>query len=397
MVNDLPDRTSDLSNLIIQQILHSSDCRISFAEYMEMALYHPHYGYYAANHGKIGAHGDFLTSPHLAVDFGELLAEQFAEMWQVLGQPQPFTLVEIGAGQGLLATDVLSGLQRQHPDCFAALEYVIVEKSAALITEQQQRLKSWQSGVKIEWRSLDETPADSITGCVFSNELIDAFPVHLVTLTDRKLQEIYVTAQPNGFAEVIDQPSTSRLTDYFDLNGIDLFSPNYSDGYRTEVNLAALDWLGLVSDRLQRGYILTIDYGYAATRYYNSRRSQGTLQCYYQHSHHNNPYIHVGQQDITAHVDFTALERQGDRCGLKTLGFTQQGLFLMALGLGDRLTALSQSDAKNAQDIQQVILRRDALHQLMNPMGLGNFGVLIQSKGLTKQEAERTLIGLREF
>ena len=397
MVNDLPDRTSDLSNLIIQQILHSSDCRISFAEYMEMALYHPHYGYYAANHGKIGAHGDFLTSPHLAVDFGELLAEQFAEMWQVLGQPQPFTLVEIGAGQGLLATDVLSGLQRQHPDCFAALEYVIVEKSAALITEQQQRLKSWQSGVKIEWRSLDETPADSIAGCVFSNELIDAFPVHLVTLTDRKLQEIYVTAQPNGFAEVIDQPSTSRLTDYFDLNGIDLFSPNYSDGYRTEVNLAALDWLGLVSDRLQRGYILTIDYGYAATRYYNSRRSQGTLQCYYQHSHHNNPYIHVGQQDITAHVDFTALERQGDRCGLKTLGFTQQGLFLMALGLGDRLTALSQSDAKNAQDIQQAILRRDALHQLMNPMGLGNFGVLIQSKGLTKQETERTLIGLREF
>ena len=397
MVNDLPDRTSDLSNLIIQQILHSSDCQISFAEYMEMALYHPHYGYYAANHGKIGAHGDFLTSPHLAVDFGELLAEQFAEMWQVLGQPQPFTLVEIGAGQGLLATDVLSGLQRQHPDCFAALEYVIVEKSAALITEQQQRLKSWQSGVKIEWRSLDETPADSIAGCVFSNELIDAFPVHLVTLTDRRLQEIYVTAQPNGFAEVIDQPSTSRLTDYFDLNGIDLFSPNYSDGYRTEVNLAALDWLGLVSDRLQRGYILTIDYGYAATRYYNSRRSQGTLQCYYQHSHHNNPYIHVGQQDITAHVDFTALERQGDRCGLKTLGFTQQGLFLMALGLGDRLTALSQSDAKNAQDIQQAILRRDALHQLMNPMGLGNFGVLIQSKGLTKQETERTLIGLREF
>ncbi|PSB22175.1 class I SAM-dependent methyltransferase [Phormidesmis priestleyi ULC007] len=364
---------------------------------MEMALYHPHYGYYAANRGKIGAHGDFLTSPHLAVDFGELLAKQFAEMWQILGQPQSFTLVEIGAGQGLLAADVLSGLQRHHPDCFACLDYVIVEKAAALMAEQQQRLKSWQAKVKIEWRSLDEIPAHSITGCVFSNELIDAFPVHLVTLTDRKLQEIYVTAQPNGFAEVIDEPSTSRLTDYFDLNGIDLFSPNYPDGYRTEVNLAALDWLSLVCDRIQRGYILTIDYGYTATRYYNPRRSQGTLQCYYQHSHHNNPYINVGQQDITAHVDFTALEGQGDRCGLKTLGFTQQGLFLMALGLSDRLTALSQIDAKNAQDIQNAILRRDALHQLMNPMGLGNFGVLIQSKGLTKQETERPLIGLREF
>ncbi|MCY7322159.1 MAG: class I SAM-dependent methyltransferase [Phormidesmis sp. CAN_BIN36] len=380
-----------------QQILHSSECRISFAEYMEMALYHPRYGYYAANHGKIGAHGDFFTSPHLAVDFGELLAKQFAEMWQILGQPQPFTLVEMGAGQGLLAADVLSSLQRQYPDCFAALEYVIIEKAAALITEQKQRLKSWQSGVKIEWRSLDEIPARSIVGCVFSNELVDAFPVHLVTLVNQALQEVYVTVQSDEFVEVVSSLSTSRLTDYFDLNRIDLSNPAYPDSYRTEVNLAALDWLSLTSDRIQRGYVLTIDYGYIATRYYNPRRSQGTLQCYYQHSHHNNPYVNVGQQDITAHVDFTALERQGDRCGLKTLGFTQQGLFLMALGLGDRLAALGQIDAKNAQDIQTAILRRDALHQLMNPMGLGNFGVLIQSKGLTEAENGRSLIGLKEF
>ena len=385
-MNDLPDRTTDLFNLITQQILHSSECRIPFAEYMEMALYHPHYGYYAANHGKIGAHGDFLTSPHLAVDFGELLAKQFAEMWQILGQPQPFTLVEMGAGQGLLAANVLGGLQHQHPDCFAALEYVIVEKSAALIAEQKQRLKSWQSRLQIEWRSLDEIPASSIVGCVFSNELIDAFPVHLVTLVDQALQEIYVTVQSDEFVEVVGSLSTSRLTDYFDLNGIDLLTSAYSASYRTEVNLAALDWVSLTSDRIQRGYVVTIDYGYTASRYYSPMRSQGTLQCYYQQSHHNNPYLNVGQQDITAHVDFTALERQGDRCGLKTLGLTQQGLFLMALGLGDRLTALSQVDAKNAQDIQNAIRRRDALHQLMNPMGLGNFGVLIQSKGLTEEE-----------
>ncbi len=359
-----------------------------------MALYHPQYGYYAANNEKIGAKGDFVTSPHLAADFGELLAEQFVEMWQILGQPQPFTLVEIGAGQGLLAADVLSGLQQHHPDCFACLNYVIVEKAAALIAEQQQRLESWQA--QVEWRSLDTISAHSVTGCVFSNELIDAFPVHLVTLTNRRLQEIYVTAQLDGFVEVIDEPSTSRLTDYFDLNGIEIISPNYPDGYRTEVNLAALDWLSLVCDRIQRGYLLTIDYGYTATRYYNPRRSQGTLQCYYQHSHHNNPYIHVGQQDITAHVDFTALERQGDRKGLKPLGFTQQGLFLMALGLGDRLAALSQIDAKNTQDIQHTILRRDALHQLMNPMGLGNFGVLVQSKGLTEAENGQPLRGLRQ-
>ena len=396
-MNDSPDRASDLSSLITQQISRSSERRISFAEYMEMALYHLHYGYYAAKNEKIGAHGDFFTSPHLAVDFGELLAQQFAQMWQILGQPQPFTLVEMGAGQGLLAADVLRGLQHQHPNCFAALEYVIVEKAAALIAEQKLRLQPWQSGVKIEWRSLDEIPAHEIVGGIFSNELVDAFPVHLVTLADGELQEIYVTAQSDGFGEILGSLSTSKITDYFSLNGIDLSTPAYPEGYRTEVNLAALDWLSLISERIQRGYVLTIDYGYPAIRYYSPRRSQGTLQCYHQHSHHNNPYLNVGQQDITAHVDFTALERQGDRCGLKTLGFTQQGLFLMALGLGDRLTAISQIDAKNAQDIQNAILRRDALHQLMNPMGLGNFGVLIQSKGLTEEENRQPLIGLREF
>lgn len=396
-MNDLPDRASDLSSLITQQIFHRSDRRISFAEYMEMALYHPRYGYYAANNEKIGAHGDFFTSPHLAVDFGELLAQQFAQMWQILGQPQPFTLVEMGAGQGLLAADVLRGLQHHHPDCFAALEYVIVEKAAALIAEQKLRLQPWQSEVKIEWRSLDEIPAHAIVGCIFSNELVDAFPVHLVMLADGALQEIYVTAQSDGFGELLGSLSTPKITDYFSLNGIDLSTPAYPEGYRTEVNLAALDWLSLISERIQRGYVLTIDYGYPASRYYSPRRSQGTLQCYYQHSHHNNPYLNVGQQDITAHVDFTALERQGDRCGLKTLGFTQQGLFLMALGLGDRLTAISQIDAKNAQDIQNAMLRRDALHQLMNPMGLGNFGVLIQSKGLTESENSRPLLGLMDF
>jgi SAM-dependent MidA family methyltransferase len=151
------------------------------------------------------------------------------------------------------------------------------------------------------------------------------------------------------------------------------------------VNLAALDWIETIASRLQRGYLLTIDYGYPATRYYSPGRSQGTLQCYYQHTHHSNPYIYVGRQDITAHVDFTGLERQGDRCGLHTVGFTQQGLFLMALGLGDRLTALSDPTQTEHQSVNDILRRREALHSLMNPMGLGNFGVLLQSKGIDTQ------------
>ncbi|MFM7324136.1 MAG: SAM-dependent methyltransferase, partial [Nodosilinea sp.] len=151
---------------------------------------------------------------------------------------------------------------------------------------------------------------------------------------------------------------------------------------RTEVNLAALDWLQTLAHTLVRGYILTIYYGYPASRYHSPRRSQGTLQCYHQHRHHNDPYRYLGQQDITAHVNFTALERQGDRCGLTSLGLTQQALFLMALGLGDRLSALGQSGASEPDAITALLHHRDYLQQLISPLGLGNFLVLVQGKNL---------------
>ncbi|MGC8714963.1 MAG: SAM-dependent methyltransferase, partial [Leptodesmis sp.] len=169
----------------------------------------------------------------------------------------------------------------------------------------------------------------------------------------------------------------------------------YLDHYQTEVNLAALEWMAAVASRLQRGYVLTIDYGYSSDRYYNPVRSQGTLQCYYQHRHHSDPYRYVGQQDITAHVDFTALQKQGERWGLDTLGFTKQGLFLMALGLGDRIAALSQSTATDAKTIQDILFRRDALQRLVDPTGLGNFGVLIQSKGVPTDQLLQGLAGER--
>lgn len=374
---------------ISQQIQQHPEHRITFAKFMDWALYHPHYGYYAKRREKIGAKGDFFTSPHLAFDFGELIAEQLADMWQVLGCPQPFTLVEMGAGQGLLAADVLNYLHHQYPDCFAALRYLIVEKVAAHIAEQKHRLQRWISlGAAIEWTTLEEIATDSVTGCFFSNELVDAFPVHLVTWQG-KWQEVYVT---DAWTEVLGELSTPALAHYFDQIGINF--ADYPHGYRTEVNLAALDWMRSVADRLHRGFVLTIDYGYSAERYYNWARSQGTLQCYYQHAHHNDPYIHIGEQDITAHVNFTALQRQGEKAGLTTVEFTQQGLFLMALGLGDRLTQITQTEATSSADLQNRLQRRDALHQLINPLGLGGFGVLLQSKGLNQGEQLKSLKGL---
>lgn len=375
-----------LREAIISRIISSPQQRITFAEYMDMALYHPESGYYSSNKVKIGFKGgDFFTSSHLGSDFGELLAVQFHQMWEILGQPGVFSLVEMGAGQGILALQILNYIQSHHWDFWAALQYIIVEKSPALKQEQQQRLSEFS----VAWCNLEDIPPNSITGCFFANELVDALPVHQFILEGGKLREIYVTTHlPSApFVEVIGEASTPKLAEYFQLVGIDL-SP-YADGYRSEVNLAALDWLSQVARSLQRGYVLTIDYGYTATRYYNTRRLQGTLQCYYQHRHHNNPYINVGEQDITAHVDFTALEQWGQRCGLNLVGFTRQGLFLMSLGLGTRLASHPE------QPISQVLQRREALHQLIEPTGLGGFGVLIQSKGLKETEAKVSLQGLQ--
>ncbi|NDJ17311.1 class I SAM-dependent methyltransferase [Myxacorys almedinensis A] len=361
---------------------------------MDWVLYHHQYGYYTQWRQKIGAKGDFFTSPHLASDFGELVGKQLAQMWQLLEKPVPFTVVEMGAGQGLLADDVLTYLQHHTPECYASLQYQIVEKAEAHVAEQRSRLRRWiASGVSIEWCALDAIPLHSVRGCFLSNELIDAFPVHLVTVQDHQLKEIYVTTEGDTFTEVTDDCSHPDLMNYFDFTGVNVLG--YETGYRTEVNLAALEWMQTVADRLERGYVLTIDYGYSAERYYSWARSQGTLQCYYQHRHHNNPYIHIGEQDMTAHVNFTALQRQGESAGLETLGFTQQGLFLMALGLGDRLTALTQTETTHPQELHERLSRREALHQLINPMGLGGFRVLVQGKGLVKQNQQPCLTGLK--
>ena len=388
-----------LCQAISHRIITSPQKRITFAEYMDMVLYHPQYGYYSSD-VKIGFRGsDFFTSASLGADFGELLAKQFYQMWEILDQPIHFDLVEMGAGQGILASHILNYIQQEYPDFFGAVKYIIVEKSQSLKQQQQQRLQDFA----VNWCNLEEIPSKSINGCFFSNELVDAFPVHQFILAAGELREIYVTlAELNReiseiqiirdplFMEAIGEPSTPQLGEYFKLVGIDLSQNTYENGYRSEINLAALNWLGIVADCLERGYVLTIDYGYPAHRYYNPRRSQGTLQCYYQHRHHDNPYINIGQQDITAHVDFTALSSWGERCGLKQVGWTQQGLFLMALGIGERLAALSSGQ----QPISQLLQQRERLHQLINPGGLGNFGVLVQSQGLTEKQASQPLQGL---
>ena len=381
-----------LQRIIADRIKNSPQQRISFADYMDLVLYHPERGYYSSGTVKIGSEGgDFFTSPYLGADFGELLAEQFIEMWAIAGKPAPFTIVEMGAGQGILADDILNYLQHCCKDLLDVLEYAIVEQSEGLIEQQQKILQKWlDKKTNICWKSWAEIPESSLVGCCFSNELVDALPVHQIAIDRGKIKEIYVTIGSEGLLEVEGDPSTAELEEYFKLVEVDLPSEAYADGYRTEVNLAALNWLTTVANRLKWGYVLTVDYGYTAQKYYHPQRSQGTLQCYYNHRRHNNPYSFIGNQDITAHVDFTALERQGELCGLEKIGFTKQGMFLMALGLGDRLAELSSGKF----NFMEVLKRRDALHQLIDPTGLGGFGVLVQGKGLSEEQKERSLQGL---
>ena len=393
------DSNPALCEAIANRIIASPLNRITFAEYMDMVLYHPKHGYYFRKTVNLGREGDYYTSVHLGADFGELLAVQFIQMWEIMGRPAIFHLVELGAGQGYLAADILKYIRQEEADLYKALTYIIVEKSPTLIEIQQQRLQ----GLKVQWCNIEEIRSNSITGCFFSNELFDALPVHQFEMETGDIKEIYVTTTNNlvpvgsddsgerkEFIAIKGEPSTLEISMYFDMIDIDIRS--YPTGYCSEVNLNAVELLGTLAGKLQRGYILTIDYGYPATRYYNPRRTEGTLQCYWKHHTHNDPYINIGNQDITAHIDFTALEKWGEHYGLKKVGFTQQGLFLMSLGLGNRIAGLSYAEIS----VSDLIKRRDCLQQLLDPLGLGGFGVFVHSKGLLEAESSQQLQGFIE-
>lgn len=380
MTNQKYPNSYVLQKIISDRLVAAPDNRITFAEYMNLVLYHPESGYYSSGVVDIGFKGDFFTSASLGKDFGQLIASQLWDMWQNLNCPALFSIVEMGAGNGKTAYDLLEHIQTIYPDFSQVIEYIIIEESSALIKEQQKRLKTIDT-IKISWKNWQGISNNSIVGCFFANELVDAFPVHLITIKNKKIQEIYLTKEENKLVETYGEISRPEILEYFNLVDIDLLREDYLEDYRTEVNLAALDWLETISNKLQKGYLLTIDYGYKASKYYHPQRYEGTLKCYYQHRHHNTPYVNLGYQDITAHVDFTALEKQGEICGLEKIGFTQQGMFLMALGLGDRLEELSNGN----YNIQQIFQRRNALHQLIDPTSLGGFGVLIQGKNLLEE------------
>ena len=295
---------------------------VPFTWFMEQALYHSEYGYYASARLRIGRRGDYYTNVSVGPLYGQLLASQLIEMWQLLGRPTRFTIVEEGAEDGQLAIDILSALREESLEAAKCIRYIIVEPIPAKRRRQQSRFASdllanvtWQSGLD------DLVP---VTGAFISNELVDAMPVHLIVYRDEAWSELLVDFSGQEFAFVPARIETAELSLALQNLPAPLFSP-----YTTEVNLAAVRWIQEVSTRLERGFVLIVDYGFPRVEYYKPERTEGTLSCYSRHRRSDNPLERPGEIDITAHVDFTSLAEAASKASFNLAGYTDQHHFMV--------------------------------------------------------------------
>ena len=363
--------------LIVERIRRRGPITVS--EYMALALYAPGVGYYARADQRSGRTGDFVTSVDMGPIFGALLAWRFADMWARMGGdgggPARIDLVEVAAGNGRLAHDILDAAQRRYPAFYRAVAAHLVERSPSARAAQAATLAAHLSRVV---SSSADVPA-SYEGILFANELLDAFPVHVVQMSDAGLGEIYVDLKGDGFVERLAAPSTPALAAYLEDAGVTL-----EPGMRGEINLAAVAWIADVAVRLRRGYIVLIDYGHEAPELYSAAHAQGTLATFHRHlmdapdaANRTTPawLIDPGGRDLTTHVDLTSIRRAAERAGMNTLRVTDQTTFLLEIVEQSGLVAeLSAPDR---------LRDRLALKTLLVPGGLGStHTVMVFSKGI---------------
>lgn len=346
---------------------------VTFDRFQQACLYSPAGGFYSSREGGINDH--FQTSSTVHPAFGALLARQLHEMWQVMGEPNPFHVIEVGSGDGSLARAITAAVEHAHPALGNALRYIAADYApvwpASLSQPFGETAPSHLPVDRVKAAGLD--PFRGITGCILSNELQDNFPVHRFQIRDGKLLEVYVTSQRGAFVEQLDEPSTPRLAQRLSDLGVVL-----PDGTRGEVSLALDDWIAEVDRVLDRGFVLTIDYGGRASELYSVENPEGTLICFREHIVGNDPYTDVGEQDITSYVDFSSLMLLGDSLGIATAGYTRQAEFLEALGFDELMAAVDDEDLQEARKQ----LKRIAMSSLVDPEQTGEFRVLAQAKGL---------------
>ncbi len=341
---------------------------IPFADFMRTALYDPQGGYYSGKGDHIGPTGDFYTAPTTHPAFGALLALQLERCWELLGRPNPFTVIEEGGGKGRLAEDICSYIGRLTTQFRQSVDYRIEEfgrRGRVAVAEGTDL-------ITISWDDDATPPQDNIVGVIVSNELYDAWPRHRVIQQGDSLYELLVDVTDSGFIEILSKPSTPALADR--LRQLDVTLPS---GSKAEIDLEGPAHFTESASRLKAGFVFTIDYGYPAATLYDGSRREGTLLCYHRHTSSTNPYIRLGKQDITAHVDFTTLASAGEDAGLVTEALLTQQRYLKKLGSQAFIDALRELDFPP----QDILANRMAMLELTRPGGFGNFGVLIHSTG----------------
>jgi len=356
---------------LIEQTLRREGNWISFARYMELALHAPGLGYYAGGTAKFGAAGDFVTAPELGTLFARTLARQVADLLRT-GD----AVLEFGAGSGALADALTEALAERgvHP------EYLILETSAALAERQRARLRA-----PATW--IDRLPP-SFSGVMIANEVLDAMPVHALAWTAQGVLERGVCVDEGRLAWA-ERPATGEV-----LAAAQALPVEAGARYESELSLAARAWIRALAGRLTRGAILVIDYGFPAREYYHPQRSSGTLMCHYRHRAHGDPFFLPGLQDITTHVDFSALAQAAADAGLDVLGYANQAQFLINCGITELLAEVDAADVRRYAPLAaqaQMLLSPAEMGELFKVLALGR-GIDVPLRGLSEGNRAHTLV-----
>ena len=364
-----PADGTELARRIADDIIESGP--ITFRELMERALYEPGSGYYRRQQSPWSGPGDYTTAPQVHRAVGEAIARLAVECDAALESPSRFDLLEMGGGDGRLLRDCCDALKRSAPELYRRLAVWSVERSEPALAAQRERLAGHAE--RVRWLGdLNEAPADGWCGLVATNELVDAFPVHRVTWQGGRLFELLVDVDGDRFVERSAELSTERLSEYLDFNGISL-----ADGQVAEICLAAEDWLAALDAQLRGGCLLTIDYGADSSVLYAADRRDGSLVCQRRFQLGDNPYEHLGDQDITSHVDVGNLRRRGERLGLETVGESSLTVFLLGFGAAEG-AGLAAAEGRDLQGQRDHFGLR---HLLFSEIG-ETHRVLLQSKGV---------------
>lgn len=344
---------------------------ITFKRFMEFALYHEKYGYYTSGNVIIGKDGDYYTSPCVHSSFGEVISNFILKSFKTLNSSE-LSIIEFGAGKGYLALDILDSLKLNHPDTYERVNYKIVELNKSAISAGKYLLKDHIN--KIGWfDSIYDLTQNSVTGVILSNEYIDAFPFHRIKYKDNNFYEICITKGENN----IYQELLVRIEDGELFNHIRQLDHNLENGQEFEFNPGVESWIRSVNLILNRGFVLTIDYGDLSSHLISSARMNGTYKCFYNHKLNDNPYINIGKQDITSDVNFTDLLESGIKNGFQTIKYTTQGQFLIDWGLIEIMYRYQGT----THDKDRLAIKNLIMPELMGR----KFKVAVQSKNINEK------------